>query len=466
MMFYSDFKSGSWFSAIMDIEHSFSAASEFNPTDTPFHMDEALMKSVSDLIVIFYAGLKLSPQFTHLIEYQIKRFEEGSTKDLMSVLEELTEQKLVKFLEYKIDDTPFNDCSKRRHINFYALGTQWRIEFENSYYFTPLGEEFCSALQVILTEISLSSIDFHFIKGRVTINLVEGEYSEPTQVANDSQFEWYVTLDYFESAGVDDILKHFARTSTRIVSILDKLSLLPTDEFISQLTEFLQGQKLPDKISVINAYQKMYRLHFRQESFESLQRGAFQPIDQRFNLPKENQFMPWRSDLSSKYSPEESIKIIENRFKETHKRIHKTIDSLKQDEDFKSIIREKRQLSYLDWEIALAVTNFIVQYKVEHNLKNINFNSQGEYFKAFSEEFTKIHKLDEEECYIKFSARAFKEPGFDRQLKQTPHVILKTYKLENKSTFLNFQTVREFLSIRFKLYEQNDWKGNFLKDII
>ena len=239
-----------------------------------------------------------------------------------------SEEKLNKILENKIDDFPLNDIGEERIISFFALGSLWKIRFENSYNMTAIAEEYIATIQIVLAEISLSEIDFHLLKSEIEIELIISEdYRQPVQQPSNEIIKWKVFVCFFDTPATIAINKHTVFNTVTLKDILNNISLLKQDEFDALFFELIKERGLDTKQISVNLYQRIHRDIYLENYFKLSMKTQFQKEDyNNLNLPKENAIMVWNNSLSNKYDNEKALKGIENRFNNSHKCIYLTLE--------------------------------------------------------------------------------------------------------------------------------------------
>lgn len=463
MVFYSDFSQGSWLNSITDFHLFINSRNEFNPTSFNPEEETLVMKAIADFAIILYATPKISPQFQILIDTNLQ-FANYQGLDVLNSLLEMMEKKwqlessLNEFCENLLNDFPLNDSGRIRKISFYALGSLWEISFDNNYQINSIAEEFIAILQIILSEISLSELDFHFIKGKIKLELeIADQVLSPEQLPSNTEYKWKVFIYYLDNAEPENINKHMGKNSMSVYNILNEISLLKDSEFGDLFKILFEQNGLASKTLSENAYQRIYRKIFSNGEFDVLQREHFLPVNIDWSLPTENNLMKWNHSLSPKYNFDASIKNIHNRFINSYHNIHITLEKLLIIPEFHDYINELRNEGFLDWQIIIAIWNFILNYKANLDMKNIVFENEEKTIEALQNGMDKYSNLDEEDCYIYFPLEAFKSDDFNFQLKQIPIIVLKSIGLENKSRFPNFDPIMEFLNIRFNM--KNDFNN-------
>lgn len=473
MLFYADFKQGSWMNAIIAFQKYMNARHEFKPNYIGNPDEEMPLKIIADFTLLLYSSPILSPELKVLIGAELAQL--GYIKDefIEPMLPGLqtdfpTDISLKSILEGKLTDRPLNDIGTKRVITFNALGSIWHISFINDYNTNAIAEEFCAILQIMLGEIALSKYDFHLVKSTIELELeIKDGINPPEQLPSHSKFKWKIFSNYFEGKDPKEINFHTATKAGTLMIILNAVSLLPDEEFKRNFASLFKENDLATKTLSMNAYQKMYRMVFNEAGFNSLQRQHFNQVETAYlDFPVENDVLKWKSDLSFKYNQEQSLEYIWNRFKYSKKCIHLTISKLHDKKEFQDLIFKLRKDGWQDWFIILTIMNFILNYKADRELRTMNIEVEDDRMKMFQDLFFKYQKMDEKDCYIEFPVEAFNSPEFDFQLQNTCVTILKACGFENKATFPNFKAVKEFLDLRFNMSIDKNDEENPLADII
>lgn len=472
MLFYADFKQGSWMNTITAFHKYMSARHEFKPNYIGTYGEEMPLKIIADFTLLLYSSPILSPELKVLIDSELAQLGYIKNEFINPLMPELTSDfptdvSLKELLERKLTDRPLNDIGVKRKINFTALGSSWKITFTNDYHANAIAEEFCSILQIMLGEIALSKYDFHLVKSTIELEIeIKDGINPPEQLPSHSKFKWKVFSNYFDGKDPKDINFNTATKAGTLMIILNTVSLLPDDEFKRDFESLFKENDLANKTLSMNAYQKMYRMVFTEDGFKSLQREYFNPVETTFlKFPAENEVLKWKADLSLKYNQEQSLQYIANRFKYSKKCMYITLAKLHDQKGFHELINKLREDGWQDWFIILTIMNFMLNYKANRELKTMNIEIEDERIKKFQELFFKYKKMDEKDCYIEFPVEAFKSPDFDFQLQNTCVTVLKACGFENKASFPNFKAIKEFLDVRFNMLIDKYDDGNPLVDI-
>jgi len=468
IMFYADFKQGSWMNAIVSFTDYMSARNEFKGTPLNPELEEMPFKIMADLAFIIHVSPKIAPELKVMMEHQINNLGvlgEKFIKPSLQIFEEShpTYQTLIPAIERELTDVPLNDLGKTRKVNFNALGIEWTISFENTYEMTPQSEEFCGIAQIVLAEIALSKYDFHLIRGKVEIQLeTSRDFKGPAQEPSNESIIWKAWVRHLDSQNPTEINMNTSSCVTAIRSIVSNLSLLPFDEFDAFFDSLFKESDLAGKTQLQGLYQRMYRYVFKRPNFDTLQRQNFQAVSiPNITLPKTNEVMEWENKLSVLYNREDSIKQIDLQFERLNKNVYLTIEELVENPEFVALLKSLRNVGWQDWHIFLAITNFILDYKARLKLKELPQQDEEQ----FRELFNEIRQLDEADFRVKFPMDAFTTPEFRLQIKNTMILILEFFGLANPSKYPNFDAIREFLDVRFNMAEDGSGDKNPFKDI-
>ena len=466
LLFYSDYKQGSWFNALDTYIH-FIMLNQSNGSTSDYIYDNKINQKLS---VILYTMREKSFQFTYFIDSYIKSLGYIGEEIIKPFLEKIdetikTKSTLESILENKIDDFPLNDVDKIRIVSFYALGSLWKISFENKFELMAIAEEYIANIQIVLAEISLSGIDFHLFKSTIELELVlSGTQKIPNQVPSNEIVKWQI---YVNNINVPDTKKmdlHTEFNTTSLLSVLQSISLLKSDEFQDLFFELLKNQNLENKQVSVNLYQRLHRDIYYQKDFDNSMRRFLQKERIELNLPFSNHFMKWNDSLSKKYNKIFSIEAIKNRFNNSYKSIHLTLERLKKEENFVDFINNLRLKGWKDWQIVCNISNFIINRKV-NNYQYYNGNDTTDIIEERKSIYLKFLNMDEKDCYLKFTLDDLKCEEFASLFNLEVASLLQTNGLEINSETPNFKAIKEFLDIRFNLINDDYEDNNPLREI-
>ncbi len=467
LLAYADYVQGSWFNALSIYSRYIRLRldANFEKSDA-----EAEQKATLNIAFMLYVMERSSNQFKYLIENYISHLDyigEEIVEPIQAKLnEELQfEEKYDKAIKNQIDDLPLNDFGKVRTIAFYALGSLWRISFNNTHEMQSVAEEYISSIQIILAEIALSDVDFHLLRSTIEIELtLSNEYLPPEQLPSNEIIRWKVYICFSDVVGVEKINQHAAFNMASLRLILDNISLLKSKEFDESFRNFFKKSKLDTKQVSVNLYQKIHRDIYTKEDFEIFQPSSFENEQFALNFPKENQVMIWDSSLSAKYDKAFSLKAIENRFNNASKCTYLTLAELRKTLDFATWLNGLRSQGLKDWQILTNMQNFMANYKLQRFEKK-KFGTEQQYVEHLQKTFHKYMTMDEKDCYVQFPLRVFQSREFMDGFNLGLPSVLNTYGLETKLMTPNFESIKEFLDMRFNMRTDNYDLNNPLNDI-
>ncbi len=451
---HCDYKQGSWINALTAFKYYMVARSDFDPR--PFdENDRQLMKSFVELGHIIKLAPEISPALSVLIEIEKNKMGRLYTEFIDPIVTTLDEhfqkEDYKEYLQKELDASAINDIGPTRTIEFKAFGSIWKINFPNNWAANSLGEEYASVLQVLLVELSYSTLDLHFIKTEIEIEVEQvTEWKPPEQKPSNTHFKWKAFSTRVDSPDGQPIKLQMPFILTSLKFILREVSLLDGNQFFDHVDNLFRNNALAGKAMTINLYQRIYRGLFDEENFNRSQRNNFPnallPI-----MLKQDEIMKWQSGLSKMYSEEKSLEYITGRVRNCLKKIGSELNYLKQQKGYKEFIDGWRTKGWLDWQILLAMFNHIMSYKANRMVPSKEFSNEEETHKAFQKAFEQVMKMDPKDTYIEFPLSYFTESqnGFELMMNQTAHLAIHTWGLENRSHFPNFPALRDFLNHRF-----------------
>lgn len=468
LLAYSDYLQGSWFNALSIYGKYIRLRLDAN-FDKP--NAEAEHKATSRIAFMLYVMGRSSNQFKYLVESYISLLDYIGHEIIVPIQGELdkelqSNERYNQAIENQIDDFPLNDFGKIRTISFHALGSLWKISFDNTHEVISVAEEYISAIQIVLAEIALSDVDFHLLKSTIEIELtLSDKYLSPEQLPSNKVIKWKVYICFSGVVGVEKINQHSAFNMLSLRCILDNISLLQSNEFDQLFWKFFKESKLDTKQVAINLYQKIHRDIYTKEDFDTSQSSSFEKEQFHLNFPRENKVMVWESSLSPKYDKAFSLEAIENRFNNMQECTYLTVEELKKTPDFLIWLNNLRGQGFKDWQILMNIQMSIVNYKVQQ-FERKRFDTEQEYMEHLKKETVRYMNMDEKDCYVQFPLEAFQSKDFIQQFNFCYLSILNTFGLENKLINPNFDALKDFLNIRFNLNVDDYNENNPFRDIL
>ena len=201
------------------------------------------------------------------------------------------------------------------------------------------------------------------------LHLVDArKWSSPKRMPTNSSYAWEIPLRHFDKPDPEQIQQATRRVSAALMVILGEISLLSAEEFKVGFTDLFEMSSLATKSLFANAYQRMYRYFRSHKKFTLLQHQRYQPVDSLPGTPAESPAMQWKSSLSAKYDQAVVERRIGERFKNCTRSIFLTLERLQQEAGYEEWLAELRQAGWPDWQIAMAMANFMITFKVQQLL--------------------------------------------------------------------------------------------------
>ena len=455
LLMHSDFKQGSWISALIDFEYYIGMRTELDPNEFDPFKDDLLGKTISEGTFILALAPIISTQLSGLIDAEKKKmgqfFQDFIEDGLAFIEQEQNKIGLKELVSRKLENPPINDIGEKRIISWKAFGSLWNVEFKNDYLNNSVAEEFCSLIQIIQADIALSTIDLHLTEGTIKIYIeLSDEPKDIEQLPSNSEYKWRVYLTSIESVIPEEKNKHYASITASFQRILNELSVLPEDKFANLfISMFKKG--LGNKTLIINAYQKEYRGILNSEIFIESMRNKFNPELLDINH-YESTMLSKRKGLSPLYDAKHSLENISRRYKKSFTLTHLTLERLNKSDEFLEKFKLLKEDGWLDWQIALAICNNILDLKAKNIISQNDktYSSDNEWLADLKNIVKELVKLDENETYVKIPIKELIGDNIDIQIDKVPIHTLHSFGLQNKTIFPNSKSVRQLLNDRFR----------------
>jgi hypothetical protein len=466
LLFQYEFKQGSWINALQNFETASAYRFELDPTPFEPYEDEYLMKKLAGISYILAVAPVISQQLSAFIEYEKQKMGPFYTDLLSNFTATVTSHigdhdSLTSITGSKVDSPPINDIGEFRTLSWKIFGSIWSVTFRNDFITNSAGEEFCSLIQVFLTDIAVSELDFHLLKDEINIEIELSDVPKPPeQIADNSKYSWKVYLQLVDSNNSGLINRHYAFISTVLKIVLNELSLLPPERF-EELYKVVMSKDIASKALLLNAYQLMYRKEFSQQKFDDSKRSHFKS---EYITTAHFQAGPfrWIDQMSRLYNKEQSIQNIESRYSNNIRKIRMTFEKIKDIPDFTARVNELRTEGWLDWQILMGLMNTIINYKANYEIASLNRNyfSEDQRLVHFQEIITRLYEEGETaDNYTDIPLEILLGENLHMHLEQSGHYVLKSFGLENRSRFPNYRALRELLNRRFG-YDTDDSPTN------
>lgn len=272
-----DFENGDWIHLFNDFDKFIELTAELNP-NWNLESNQDLRVVLLDYAFVLYSVPIIAPELGVLIDSRVGEL--GSLKDYIDDFfkgysEALpTKDKLLKLIKSKLIDFPLNDIGQNRVIKFFSFNILWKIQLENNFKFNSIGEEFCSILQILFTDIKtyhphLKFDDkFNFIK----VHLLESEELKfPEYMEKDVELELTMYLPKVEKPR-----PYYPIIMGTMIKILGKLN---ETNLMEVYTELLKDKDLGSKATVLRPYTELYDFFYSEERFNEFSREHFNKLN-------------------------------------------------------------------------------------------------------------------------------------------------------------------------------------------
>jgi hypothetical protein len=407
---------------------------------------------------------RLYPDFLAFVNFRISRWHQIPTDILTALKDKVTElskektdEELVKWLSGRINQTPFNDAGGQRVVRWEALGVCWEVHFANDYITTSLAEQFIAMFQILQTD--LSQEDFCILKTKVSIQVehTPGAFSFKELTAT-PQHKWLVKIPSSDQSGQDHIRQHYFPQIALMFTTLSYVSLIRGDVGRKIFEDHVKDE-MGSKVTPVKPYEQLYREIIPEELFKQSKRESFRVVDDHRVDPRIIAEIAWKKDESALYDAAFAKKAIAGRYQNCLRAIHITLEKLKSTESFIQTVEHFRKLGWKDWHILMAMYQAIMNYKANSTMP------PGGNQKDFERAFDKLRDQDEETCYMEIPTDVFSISNLEEQFHLFIVPVLRSYKLEYKAHFVEFDALLDLVTKRFKFMDDDVDHENCFKPL-
>lgn len=358
-----------------------------------------------------------------------------------------TLDKLWNEIKNNIKNRPFTDINLDNTICFNTSGIEWVFTFKNVNKTRILAEEFISIIQILLLE--MYNLDIMHLQTKIVINIQEKDSDTFVleEIANNDHFEYKLFIPNFDrKIEIDNF-------TTQILSccftIIEKCSLLEQSA-LYEILENLFKNHLTEKLTFFSSYRNSYINLYELKDEENILIEKFNSKE-KYKIDLQDIEIFIYDKLSTTYDEEDAKNTLRKRYTNSMEFLEPTLKILRSNINFVKIISEYKQLGYLDWELMMALSNILMDYKVKESISNsplILTEEQkiGLYHKKTLEISSNRLKYN---IPPKDLSIFFDKSMLDMQLKMNYNIELKRLGLCLKTQTPKFNAIKDFLVKRF-----------------
>lgn len=311
---------------------------------------------------------RFMPEVVPLVDSSIDKWK------LTSLMEELlplrretwqssSDSEFLSKIESELNGPPFSDLGVKRSVVWSELGITWRIEWQNDYQTVPTAEAFVAFLQIFLAEIA--HLDLCLLKSKISIDL---SLSDDTKIefkasTTEEGRIWKIAIADLSKSNDPNQQADSQRAFMLIaLSLLADLSLLP-DERFQQITKDVLRGGVSSRLFVAQPYEVLYRLFVQERTFEGRVRISHSAPKLSDFDAKEYVELGWRSSPGPGYSARNVKRWTKNRYNLLRPPIALTLERLKHDRSFSTVLTSLRREGWLDWHLLSAINGITLNYR-------------------------------------------------------------------------------------------------------
>lgn len=250
---------------------------------------------------------------------------------------------------------PFADAAHRR-IRFACLGVTWSVVFANTYRDNPIGERFAAALQVVLLYIAQDH-DPAFLPTRITSFVEIGNDVVVRPLPSDpGETRLRIALPEIADLNVE-AFSYIARATLTSVSQVVLTASTIADEAFKKILHAALEDDLLSLIVFGVPYDIAWRDSISEECFDATPHTMDPLVVHDLSVPPAHPRLNMPISKGPGYDSRRSLEEIADRYQDLPPRIAPTLELLKRDKPFATVVSELRSEGWLDWHLVITVHN-------------------------------------------------------------------------------------------------------------
>lgn len=450
----SAYVSGSWIH-YFDFMYLSLSSSHIIEKDFNIYDNTSVSTAIYYPALIKYFLQKFNIPVYDLIEKQLETWDyvkaeiDEAYEIIKSQKDYFTTEIIEQSLSEQLLGLPLNDIGKTRTIKFNIYGSEWSINFENTYATNSVAEQFVSMLQVYLVELSDSELFLTKAIIRIDLSVAKGSVPIFKQNPSNDEHIWYIQIPNYSGDDISIMDRYQINYVAIIASILRGISLLPDLEMKTLLDKKLSSGLLT-AVTFGQTYQKLYCSYISEDDFNKFPRAEYdnKSILTNFKL-KPNAVLTLNQSISPTYSKEKNLEIIQKRISHIQP-FSITLEKMRNNYNFMQIINELRN-DWLDWQIYLAFGNLLLRYKLEKlNIRETNIDASEDFRNAYFMYSSKPEK----DWYMEIPLETFSKIEMQNYLEHlNTATVLPSYGLQFHSNTPDASAIKDLLIKRFNFME-------------
>ena len=332
------------FDVPMELEEESSLEAVILHTAVTVHFSKMLGSPAAELLEKRAMYLGLGKEYQSCLDAIEETYENYSRDDLLEIISD------------QLQGIPTSDLGPLRFITWHALGTEWNVEWQNTYKSNMFAEEFIATLQIVQSELAGKDLSIPSVQIKFLFKVSSVQKPEFTPIRSENTLAW--ELIWPENHLNLDKEIAFGHTLSAVVVALGSASLADENDLILLVEDLFKGGTA-SRMVVARSYGSLYSSLIDENTFNDSRRvflGSDHPGLQRLAV-QENQDLNQKIGFGKEYSPEASKDAIRNRYENISEALPNTLQVLSTDAGFIQTVRTLQDRGWKDWHILMAIYN-------------------------------------------------------------------------------------------------------------
>jgi hypothetical protein len=298
--------------------------------------------------------------------------EELTSSDLTPLLPDSGNELTAASLTSQLGQAPFGDAGPTRMIRFAVKGLRWRIRARNTYDDVRAAERLAAAVQIIMAALGDDDLVLAETTVEVRVKTVRPRPNgavidrppKATRRASDGAHRWEAVLT--RDLGPHSVDFRLATNEVIGVAtvILLSMSLLPKDPIASVLERVGKDGTLTLAVLPHIRYDRAYAF-LSPDDFAEQDRQALNPVGPGgFGEVLTDEFLAPMRGPGPVFRGETPAERVPGRYGAYARTLRLSLPRLAREESFQQTISELRAEGWKDWDILMAISNLIINFRL------------------------------------------------------------------------------------------------------
>jgi hypothetical protein len=385
--------------------------------------------------------------FKDLHRWGFGRLTEEGIKVIRPPFDKWSDEDFARALRNNFAGPPFSDAGDKCEAVWSALGIRWRIRWDNSYDALKVAGETVAFLQVAIT--GFAGCDLDVVPGglQIDIELTEDPAITIESLPSNFAYLWRVRVPRSPKPGREGMNEAAEQMLVCAIKIIRAFSVMSSEKFKSE-TILESGARIYSHAIFARRFPELIGYFLPDVGFRTNLRTTVKcPIrlDDWICTPAAE--LEWVNSIHPGFDEAEELKRIRIRYDVALRGLKFTLERLRGNSEFYSVVTNLRGKGWKDWHVLQAMLNAVANYRTTEKVGR--FKGQAEFMKVFKQESFS----DEQPESLHVPLEKFSERELEFATLTTVLSTMVHWGLKPGNSTPNLEGLREYLRHRWRYWD-------------